>query len=212
MTHRVFHFLRESIASFLSDNRTLLAAAVSYNFPFSLFPFVLTLVSIAGFFMAPDGVRQDVVDGLVRMMPLGRDIITQAVQGIVDTRGITGFVALVMLLFSSASFFNTVRNSLNSAWGIRQNTPFLRRQPTNILMMTVAAIMLSASVALTNLPGLLMDIVNQWSVMPNRLDLLAQYTILSAGTLLEFTAFLLVYRFVPFKHRSGTRSGGEPCW
>ena len=64
----------------MADNGTLMAAAVSYNFLFSLFPFILALVSVAGFFQQPAEFQKEVIRSLTELMPLAQRMITQVLS------------------------------------------------------------------------------------------------------------------------------------
>jgi YihY family inner membrane protein len=184
----------------MGENGTLLAAAVSYNFLFSLFPFILALVSIAGFFLEPAGLQRSVIRSLTEIMPLAEGIITQGVSGIIDARGAAGVLAIVMLLVSSASFFNAVRNALNTAWGVKHPAPFLKGQLMNILMMAATAVLLFLSMAINYVPGLIEDYTSRIAgAGPREVNLFLQWSTLALGIIIEFSVFLLVYRFVPSK-------------
>jgi membrane protein len=155
---------------------------------------------LAGFFLEPAALKGDVIRSLTNMVPLAQGAIPQAIEGIIDTRGTTGALALVMMLFSSASFFNAVRNALNTAWGVKRYEPFLKGQLVNILMMAGAALLLGLSMAINYLPGFLEDYPSRLTgTQTLQVGLFLQWLTLVLSILLEYSVFLLVYRLVPAK-------------
>ena len=62
---------KRSFQSFSSDKCTTLAAAIAYNTIFAIFPLALFGVAVLGFFMGGAAARQNVVDGITKIIPLG---------------------------------------------------------------------------------------------------------------------------------------------
>ncbi len=61
--NRVISLFWTTVKEFGADNGRLMAAAVAYSLLFSLFPFALALISIAGFMMSSAEVENQVSHG-----------------------------------------------------------------------------------------------------------------------------------------------------
>jgi membrane protein len=198
MKGRVIELLKESIKEFGADNGTLLAAAISFNLLFSLFPLTLAAVYIAGSVTGLPNIQEQIIRGIGYLLPVSRQLIAGTVNGVAAARGTIGAVALVALVWGGISFFSSVRVSLNTIWGIRSPHPILKAQLINLIMMVGAAILLFLSVLVTAMfstvyePGMQ---VRGAEFLRSSLTTRILANILATG--LAFLVFLLLYRFIP---------------
>jgi membrane protein len=190
--------LYETVNDFGADNGNLLSAAVAYNLLFSLFPFALALISIAGFIMQSPVFEQKVINSLGGMLPIAGNIISTTLHEMVNARAETGAIAVLGLVWSASSFFTAVRNALNRAWGVKARASFFKGEAMDITMMICAFILLTLYIWLTT--GLrILHIRNFHSdsfEFLNSTTLSATvFTIVSA--VLAFLIILLLYKFIP---------------
>jgi membrane protein len=108
-------------------------------------------------------------------------------------RGAIGAVALIALVWGGLSFFNSVRVSLNTAWGIRSPHRIFKAQLINLIMMIGAAILLFLSVLITAMLSVMYEPGAEFMRSTLAIRILAN--ILATG--LAFLVFLLLYRFIP---------------
>src|SRR2546422_11724646 len=86
----MFRFVKtlfqRSAAEYVRDDCGALAASISYYTLFSLFPLLIVVVAIAGLLIQDRGVQQDIVDEVLKNIPLnegeGRDSVTNAVRDV----------------------------------------------------------------------------------------------------------------------------------
>src|SRR6266542_6338691 len=86
----MFRFVKtlfqHSAAEYIRDECGQLAAAISYYALFSLFPLLIFAVAMAGLLIQDRGVQQDLVDEVLKNLPLnegeGRDSVTNAVRDV----------------------------------------------------------------------------------------------------------------------------------
>src|ERR1700730_17408659 len=81
---------KRSVQSFGSDKCTTLAAAIAYYTIFAIFPMALFGVAVLGFFMGDASARQQMVDGITKIIPLGasgNDGLTKTLAGANHARG-----------------------------------------------------------------------------------------------------------------------------
>ena len=171
---------------------------MSFYLLLSLFPLAFIAVYGAGSITASKHIQEEVIRGIIYLLPESRSLISNITgNSIAINQGISA-VALIGLIWGGISFFNSVRISLNIAWGIRNPHSIFWAQLINIGMMLGAGILLFFSVILTftfssiHNSGITMDgtlLINHAMVT----NILANVLI----TALSFIVFLLIYRFLP---------------
>jgi membrane protein len=196
--NRIIPLLKESLKEFGADNGSLLAASVSFNLLLSIFPLALAVVYIAGSFAASPYTQDEIIRGIGYLLPVSRQLISSTVTGVAAARGAIGVLAFIGLIWGGIAFFNSIRASLNTAWGIRKPLPLLKGQLINLIMMVGAAILLFLSVLIT---VFLSTVSEQGIPVPGAEtvsgDLLERLLANILATALAFIVFLLLYKFIP---------------
>jgi len=204
MKSKVIPLLKESLKEFGADNGSLLAASVSFNLLLSLFPLALAVVYIAGSFTASPYTQEQIIRGIGYLLPVSRQLIASTVTSVAAARGAIGVLAFIGLVWGGTSFFNSIRASLNTAWGIRKPHPLLKGQLINLIMMIGAAILLFLSVLIT---VFLSTVSEQGIPVPGaemvRSNVMERILANVLAICLAFLVFLLLYRFIP---------GRRPKW
>jgi membrane protein len=200
MKGRIIPVLKESLREFGTDNGTLLAAAVSFNLLLSLFPLALAVVYIAGSFAGSPYTQEQIIRGIGYLLPVSRQLIASTVTSVASARGAIGVVAFIGLIWGGFSFFNSIRASLNTAWGIRKPQHILKGQLINLIMMIGAAILLFLSVLITVFLSTVSEqgipVPGAQMVNSNVIERILA-NVLATG--LAFLVFLFLYRFIPGK-------------
>ena len=198
MKGRIIPLLKESLREFGTDNGTLLAASISFNLLLSLFPLALAVVYIAGSFAESPYTQEQIIRGIGYLLPVSRQLIASTITNVAAARGAIGVVAFIGLIWGGFSFFNSIRASLNTAWGIRKPQHILKGQLINLIMMIGAAILLFLSVLIT---VFLSTVSEQGIQVPGaelvRGGLIVRILANILATGLAFLVFLLLYRFIP---------------
>jgi membrane protein len=198
MKGRIILLIKESLREFGADNGGLLAASVSFNLLLSLFPLALAVVYIAGSFGQSPYTQDEIIRGIGYLLPVSRQLIAGTVTSVADARGAIGALAFVGLIWGGLSFFNSIRASLNTAWGIRRPHPLLKGQLINLLMMIGAAILLFLSVLIT----VFLSTVSEQGIQVAGAEFLHRgltERILAniLAICLAFVVFLMLYKFIP---------------
>ena len=149
MNNKIIILLKDSITEFNKDNGTLLAASISFSLLLSLFPLAFVAVYGAGSITTSRHIQELVIRGITYLLPESQGLIASVTgNSTMVNQGISA-VALIGLIWGGISFFNSVRISLNLAWGIRNPHSLFRAQLINMAMMLGAGILLLLSVLLT---------------------------------------------------------------
>lgn len=198
MPRRLYAHVRETITEFNLENGPLLAAAIAYNLLFSLFPFVLVLVSVAGYLVESPVIQSQIVGAVGNLLPVSRQVIKGTIEHVVSARAASSVVAVLLLVVSSASFFNAVRKSLNAVWGIHAPQPLLKGQAVNIFMMLGTVLILYVSALASTGLGVISGFELQLGdLMVLRSRLLMSVAATAFGVGMAFVVVGSLYRFVP---------------
>lgn len=200
---RIVTLLTETILKFGEDKGGLLAAGIAYYLLFSIFPFALAMISIAGFFMNAPGFENRVVNALGNLLPVARGLLEKNLHEVLTARAETGIIAVLVLLWSASAFFNALRNALNKVWGIQAGEPFFKGRAIDIAMLLGAFLLLEAYIWLS--AGIrIMHSANYHSDYFPFLnsDMVTSTIFTVANSILAFLLVLLLYKFIP-SHRPG---------
>ena len=195
---------RKSCSDMLKDGCFTQAAAISYYLVVSIFPLLLLVIGVAGFFLEPQDTQYRVMGWLRHYFPTGtRAVFRENIQAIVAARGSISILSSLSLLWSGTLMFDALNEAVNAAWGAQGQARFIAEKLKSLalifLIIFVAAVstLLTTQVALITrfeyllrrLPG-----TEWWFLAGRSASSLLWWVIpllLSAG------AFGLAYRLLP---------------
>jgi len=196
--NRVISLFWTTVKEFGADNGRLMAAAVAYSLLFSLFPFALALISIAGFMLSSAEVENQVITAMGNLIPVARGLIVNTLEGVIQAREATGVIALLALIWSALSFFDALRNSLNHAWGVPNSHTYIKGRLINVGMLALAVIALIAFTWLTTTLQYMHEANIQYGILKiTRNNLFARLVFMLSSAALAYGVILFLYRFIP---------------
>ena len=137
---------------FAEDQCSQHAASIAYHVLFSLFPLAIVLAGASSLVLHATGSRADVVDTIVRNLPLSasgaRDIRGLLLGATSSTAGL-GLIAIVGLVYSASGMMTALRTALNQAWDVQQPRPFLKGKLIDLGLVFAVATLGLGSLALT---------------------------------------------------------------
>ncbi|MBN1667284.1 MAG: YihY/virulence factor BrkB family protein [Anaerolineales bacterium] len=190
--------LKTAIQRFGEQRAAQASASLSYYALFSLFPLLLALISLGGYFLESEQVRQQVLDLLYQGIPVSQDLITQNLDRVIDARGSVGFIGLIGLIWSASGVFTGLAYNINLAWPETEPRNFFEKRLVAFTMIAVLILLLVLSIILqttmTILPNLEIPVISKieflktglWSLLTNLIP-----------WLLIFSMYLAIYRWVP---------------
>ncbi len=143
---------RRSIAEYLDDSGPQLAAAIAYHVLFSLFPLAIVLTAVFGIVVRTIGVRADVVDAVVRNIPLssdGSDQLRRLLEGATSGYSALGLLGIIGLVWAASGVMTSVRVALNAAWDVDEPRPFLKGKLIDVGLVFAVALGALASIVVT---------------------------------------------------------------
>ncbi len=118
-----WEWLKRAVTNFSAINGTVWSASFAYYAFFALVPLLLLLVTIVTGIQAhlhgEIKAQEDARAYILANIPLGDDgrrMVASTLQGVMQSRGKIGFVAVLGLLWSSLGFFQSLVSAINQAW------------------------------------------------------------------------------------------------
>ncbi|MBZ2209762.1 YihY/virulence factor BrkB family protein [Massilia soli] len=145
----LFVLIKRSLQAYMRHDMPVHAAALSFRMLFSMFPFVIFLLALLGFFRLPaffGWLREQAGPFLPQQALHQVDAILVELQ--VPQKGLLSFGAVVALWLASGAM-RSLMKALNVAYAAKESRPAWKRYPLSILftvgialMLTVAAILM----------------------------------------------------------------------
>lgn len=168
----------------------LMAAGVSYYSFLSIFPFILGLIAIFGFFLPSVDLQASTLKFVGDNVPGATEFLQQNITNVIKLRGPLGIISILLFFWGASSMFTAVSRAINRAWNIRKPPHFFIRKGRELGMvfgiglLFMFSLLISAVISsLFNLQAAELLIVNIGS------RLLAFVLILMV--------FLFLYKFIP---------------
>ena len=179
----------------MRNNCHYMAAGIAYWALFSLFPLALAGIAILGFIYPTSGDQATLVQGILQVVPISSDYLTDLVAEVAGARGTLGILAIAGLLWTGTAVFSAVRRGINHAWHIGRPPYFVVERAQDLAMLIVVALWAFSLVAFsTNVLGLA-DLARQAG---GRLGGVVSQGLLELGGLAAtYGAILLMYRYLP---------------
>jgi membrane protein len=108
----------EVIQAFGTDRCSFLAAGLCYFVFFSLFPLLLLLVSVAGYFLTAEQAMVQAVHLTRQLFPQQQTFLMGILQGVMEHRDSASFFGLITLVWSAKNIFLSLGQALNIIWKV----------------------------------------------------------------------------------------------
>jgi len=169
------------------------AAGVAYYAILSIFPLLLGLIAVFGFFLPSVNLQDELLKFVGNNLPGATDIMRQNITNIIRLRGILGVLSIVVLFWSGSTMFSAVSLAINRAWNIRRYRPFFIRKASELGMAFGTGILFLLSLGASAIISILRRVLN----LP-----VADLMIVNVGSrlvafLLILAVFLLLYKLIP---------------
>jgi membrane protein len=194
---------RESFYRLFADEAIPLAGNIAFRIVFSLFPFLIFLTALAGFF-GSDELAQGVVNFLLEVAPAElvkplapeiRSILTVPRTGLLS-------VSALITIWSAMGGVDSVRVGLNRAYDVRETRSFWWLYTINVLFVIASAIFLLIFALLIVFAPLMLQVIESHApALRGHLVTLEQLRF-PIGIILLTTVVLICHRVLPARPRS----------
>nr|WP_230203324.1 YihY/virulence factor BrkB family protein [Parafrankia discariae] len=150
-----FAVLRRTAKEFKDDELSDRAAALTYYGVLAIFPALLVLVSLLG--VIGKSATDSILTNLEQLTPgSARDILRNAVNGIRDTAGTGGVLAVVGLagaLWSASGYIAAFIRTANAVYDIPEGRPAWKIMPLRLAVTVMLMVLLAASATIVVFSG-----------------------------------------------------------
>jgi len=180
------------------------AAAVAYYAFLSIFPLVMGLIALFGFFLPSVNLQDKMLDFVGDNIPGATNILKQNITSIIELRGAMGALSIVIFFWGASAMFGAISLAINRAWDIQQfRRSFFIRKASELGMVSGIGILFLLSLG----SSAIISIIFRALGLP-----VADLIIVDLGSrlvafLLILTVFLLLYKFIP-----NTRTYWRDIW
>lgn len=182
-----FHFLNEVIEGMGNDGASEVVGAIAYYAILSLFPLLLGVISVLGFFLPSATVQSQIFSFVEANLPAAEDILRLNITGIIQVRGPLGIISVVALFWSASAMFSAISRGVNRAWGLNIRRPFYVRKLREVTQSLSTCVFFYVAITST---AVLASFDTGGGVAEGLAINLLEF-------LLVFFIFLLVYKTIP---------------
>lgn len=191
--NQAFRFLQRLLRKWGEDDAGDRAGAIAFYAFVSIFPLLLGVISILGFFLPDQDIRNAVSEAIVQILPGSVEFIEQTLESVIELRGSNGILSIVGLIWTGSNLFAALRRASNRAWGLKYERNFIIGKIRDLAMVLGTGLLLLLSMALTNAINLV-DEANFGPFYP-----LLAFGSLLIGFLLTLAVFAILNRYQPNK-------------
>lgn len=134
--------IKDAVRDFLEDDMTTYASALSYQVLFSLFPFIIFLIALLGFFQLSsffDWLRQNAE----MMLPQqAMEPVNQVINDLQKQQGGLLSFGVIFALWTASAAIRAIMNALNVAYDVKEGRPAWKLYPLSLLYTVGVAVML----------------------------------------------------------------------
>ena len=140
--------IKKSAKNFFGDDMTTYAAALAYQVLFSIFPFIIFLVALLGFFHIPqffDWLREQ---AQVFIPGQAMEQVNQVIEQVQQPQSGLLSIGAVMALWVASAAVRALMNSLNVAYDAKESRPAWKLYPLSVVYTIGIAAMLILAVGM----------------------------------------------------------------
>jgi membrane protein len=177
-----------------NHDATHLAAGVAYYALLSIFPLLLGLIAVLGFFLPSANLQDTLLKFVGDSVPGAAGTLQQNIDSIIQLRGPVGIISVVILFWGASAVFSALSLAINRAWDIkRYHRHFFIRKASELGMVIAIGFLLLLSLGASSVISIMRGVFNSPEADLLLLDIGSRV----AAFLLIMAVFLLIYKFVP---------------
>jgi len=210
--------LKNAGQNFGDEKASQAAAGMAYYTLFSLFPFLIIMVTIASFFVKGTQAVAQITNVMETVIPVSQNLVESNLERILEIRNSVGALGLVGFLWSASNAFFMLVHNVNQAWRDIEPRSFIKKRIVAFVMIVIVLgllilLMLSSSI-LELLAQIQIPLLGTIPFLDSRIY--AWITNLSPW-LFSFLFFLSLYRWIPSADVSWKAAGwsaalAAPLW
>ncbi len=191
--------LYRATRDFSDQHGSLYAAAISYYAMFSLFPVVILVATIFGWFSRGTDLQTRVVDAIVSQLPPGagfRSQVESVVKVSATQGGILSVIGFIGTLWTAGSVFSALRRALNAAFDIPTARPFITGRLFDALSAVAVGALMILSLGATAALGIARAVSSDFFQAP-LVNVVWAVVFFLLPFVISYAFFILIYRLIP---------------
>ena len=169
------------------------AAGVAYFAILSIFPLLLGLTAIFGFFLPSLNLQGELLTFVGNNLPGATDILKQNIVSTIQLRSVMGVLSIVIFFWSGSTMFSAVSLVINRAWDIRRYRHFVIRKTGELVMALSTGILFLLSLGASAVTSILRGVFD----LPEAKLIILDVSSRLVAFLLILAVFLLLYKLIP---------------
>ncbi len=169
------------------------AAGVAYYAFLSIFPLLLGLLALFGFFLPSANLQDELLRLFGNNFPGAAGFLRQNIENVVSLRGPVGILSMIFLFWGASAMFGAMSLAINRAWEIKLTRHFFIRKTSELGMALSVGMLLLISLGVSVIISILRGVFD----LPAAKLLIVVVGSKILAFLLIFTVFLLLYKFIP---------------
>jgi membrane protein len=185
----------QSVQGFFEDKMSLHAGNFAYSAFLGIFPLLLFILSIVGFFFHYDPtIMRKVLDAIKNILPDMQVTVQAAGESMDRLRNTVGIISLIGLVWSMSRIAYTFQLGFEAAWGMKQRS-YVAKKIYSVALMLLLIVVAVLGLAITFISTSLFSWVNQHTgPIISPIMVVASHIISPCAT---FLIFALLYRSIP---------------
>ena len=124
-----------------------MSASIAYFTILSLFPLILGIVAISGFFLQSAEAQVRVHEFIVELFPVSADFVTRNIDSLVRIRGAAGLTSIIVLMWSGSKMVGALSRGINSALGLKRPYAFYLSKLRNFGLTVIVTLLIFVAMA-----------------------------------------------------------------
>jgi membrane protein len=199
----VFQIVHDAVMRFLQDDGWAIASYIALSILTSLFPFLIFVTALAGFF-GTKRLADEAVNLVLQTWPrqVAAPIASEIHNVLTNTRSGVLTIGVILAIYFSSSGVEAIRIGLNRAYGVSETRAWWLLRLESIAYVFVGAFSLLTLALLIVLPHVIWTVVLHFAPNFELLDRLVTFSRFAIASFVLLLALILAHKFLPAGRRS----------
>lgn len=192
--------LKGTAKKFGAEDASLIAAAISFYVFLTLLPLLLLAIAVLGYVVGSSDKAYDAVVGFFNSFVPTSTFVTDALRGLVQARGVIGWIGIISLLWTGSQLFVTLQIALDNIWGVVEKPGLVKSRIKAIIMVLVFGVFLLLTLGSSSFVTFLHSAtgsVGGWA--SGAIGVLLSIAAIVISLVFAIAMFFVIYKFVPDK-------------
>lgn len=194
---REIRILVQTVREALHDNAKDLAATIAFWAFFSIFPLLIGVISLAGFFLESAQLQARIGEAVANMFPGSASLVRDNIESVVRLRGTMSWISIGGLLWTAGKGFGAITRAVNRTLDAKRTHSPLLSKLRYFLMTAAVTILMILSIGIT----VIIEVVLEPAFLARfGLDTIEVPHLegSAASFILVFLIFVLIYKMAPY--------------